>query len=262
MSIPQNPDKLLSEPVFSPDEYLEYMKREGRWPEQPAPETMIICYTNDFIERFQREGYAIEQNHIKFGMTKIYWRVLGRDNVALFKSNGIGAPCIIAHLEEMIAWGVKRFISIGTSGGISRDLNFGDVVLCTSAIRDEGTSYHYSDNGNIAYPDRILTEEIEETLSNLDYPFKKGQTWTTDAPYRETKAEVQKMQQQGVLTVEMEASALFTLGKVKQVEVASLLTVSDLLGDLTWKPGFKLEKTAKGRDKIIFATAMTILENF
>jgi hypothetical protein len=72
--------------------------------------------------------------------------------------------------------------------------------------------------------------------------------WTTDAPYRETPDQVRAYQERGALAVEMECSALFTLGAFRSAAVASLLVVSDELSSPTWRPGFKDPRFSLGRE--------------
>ena len=67
---------------------------------------------------------------------------------------------------------------------------------------------------------------------------RSGMTWTIDAPYRETVAEVKHYQDAGVLTVEMEAAALFAVATIRGVPIASAFSISDLLTSVTWEPRF------------------------
>jgi purine-nucleoside phosphorylase len=71
-----------------------------------------------------------------------------------------------------------------------------------------------------------------------------------DAPYRETGSEVRQYRKEGVLTVEMEAAALFAAGKCRGAQVASLFSVSDLLSKLPWKPGFHVRRNQAGLERI------------
>jgi len=66
-----------------------------------------------------------------------------------------------------------------------------------------------------------------------------GRVWTTDAPYRETVEKVRKYQAEGLLAVEMEMSALFTVARFRKVELGGLMVISDELYDLTWRSGFE-----------------------
>jgi uridine phosphorylase len=141
-------------------------------------------------------------------------------------------------LEELTALGARRFISIGLAGALTRDLNIGDVVICTEAVRDEGVSHHYLPPGRTVTPSHALTSELEHTLGRMGLAFTSGPTWTIDTPYRETVNEVRHYQMQGVLTVEMEAAALFAVAVHRGIDVAAAFVISDLLGDDEWHGQF------------------------
>ena len=72
--------------------------------------------------------------------------------------------------------------------------------------------------------------------------FRRGATWTIDTPYRETIDEVRHYRAAGVLTVEMEAAAVFAVATVRGVSAASAFVVSDLLGETDWTPDFAAER--------------------
>lgn len=148
--------------------------------------------------------------------------------------NGIGSPHAATVMEELIALGGKKFINIGSAGGLK---SFG-TFLCEKSIRDEGTSHHYIPKGKFAYPSNSLTKRLEKSLLKNNISFQKGTSWTIDAPYRETIAEIKKYKEEGVSTVEMESSALFAVAEVRKVKVASAFVVSDVLGEKKWEPKF------------------------
>lgn len=63
-----------------------------------------------------------------------------------------------------------------------------------------------------------------------------GPSWTTDAPYRETAEEISAYRAEGILTVDMEASAIFTVGALLGVQTASIFCISDVLHGEEWEP--------------------------
>ena len=67
------------------------------------------------------------------------------------------------------------------------------------------------------------------------FAVSRGTTWTTDAPYRETMKEIQQYQTEGVITVEMESSALFAIGQAHEIQTAALLVVGDSLANMRWE---------------------------
>ncbi len=152
----------------------------------------------------------------------------------------IGAPHGAMILETLIAWGAHRFIFMGWCGSIAKHVHNGNIILPTGALVDEGTSRHYGHKGSgPVSPAESLLEKTKEVLVSTGTPYQEGLIWTTDAAFRETVEAVKSFQAKGVLAVEMELSALFSVGKFHGIEIVGLLVVSDELSSLKWKPGFK-----------------------
>jgi uridine phosphorylase len=151
---------------------------------------------------------------------------------------GYGAPAAAHLLEELIAQGARRFISIGLAGALARPLRIGDVVVCSEAVRDEGVSHHYLPPARTATASPALTARLNYALDHGGLAYTTGTTWTIDAPYRETIEEIRHYQESGVATVEMEAAALFAVGEARGVDVAAAFVVSDSVADLSWDQQF------------------------
>jgi purine-nucleoside phosphorylase len=94
-------------------------------------------------------------------------------------------------------------------------------------------------------------EKLRAALKGEGMPFKQGPVWTTDAPYRETADKVKRYQTDGVLGVDMETSALFTVAAFRGIQAASLLVVSDDLSRLKWRHGFREKNFLESREKAI-----------
>ena len=118
---------------------------------------------------------------------------------------------------------------MGEAGGINQSLKPGDIVLCTKALRDEGTSHHYIKSSKYAYPDSKLTSDISKGMRRENTEFLRGATWSTDAPYLETVEEVRKYSSSKIYTVDMEASALFAIAQRRGIAAAAVFLVSDVL---------------------------------
>ncbi len=225
MKFPQHPNKHLEEALINPEDFAHYKK----WKKSDFPKKYLIVYQNTMTNYFKRK-YRGKYQSLQFYSKHIIYRM---GNVGLIRMNGIGSPHAVTFLEELIEMGGREFINIGTAGGIYKE----GVFVCDKAIRDEGTSHHYAANEKYAYPDATLTKRLEHSMKAAGIPFSRGTTWTIDAPYRETKAEVESYRKEGVKTVEMEASALFTVAKIRKVKIASAFVVSDILGK-KWEPQF------------------------
>lgn len=247
MTFPNHQDKYTSKSVFSPNDLHDYRKSADIDYGFQVPENIIMCYSPPLM-KFAAESHAVSTYKVSLGDLLIFDETSG--SVGLMGNFGFGAPVTVTLSEVLIAMGVKRIINIGVAGTLQKHIDIGDIVVCDKAIRDEGTSYHYLPPDTYAHPHSELTKRIKETLDKGRTEYLTGPSWTTDAPYRETIAEVLKYQEEGVLTVEMEASALFALGKHRNIEVGSIFTISDSLADLEWKPEFHSEKTLKGLETI------------
>jgi uridine phosphorylase len=162
---------------------------------------------------------------------------IGERPVALRKL-GIGAPAAVTVLEELIALGVRDILIVGTGGSLQPALPIGSLVVPTSAIREEGTSFHYAPAGSELAPDATLAQALAEAAVAQGGVVTFGPVWTTDAPYREMRSKVAAYGAMGALAVEMEASALFALAQFRGVRLALLLAISDELFH-EWKPGFR-----------------------
>jgi uridine phosphorylase len=172
--------------------------------------------------------------------------------VGVVEGFGFGAPGAAIVIEELATLGVRRFINLGFAGALPNDVSFGDVVLCTGAIRDEGVSHHYVPSARYAYPAEGLTDELRQQLLRDGTPFSEGLTWTLDAVYRETLEEALAYRDEGVVTVEMEAAALFTVAEVRGVEIAAVFTVSDhLLAASEWRRAPDKQTVTDGLARIL-----------
>ncbi|OGP51392.1 MAG: hypothetical protein A2Y79_03595 [Deltaproteobacteria bacterium RBG_13_43_22] len=162
----------------------------------------------------------------------------------------VGAPQAVMILEKLIALGARRVILLGWVGGLSPGLSPGDLILPDEAVSEEGTSRHYS-NEMRSRPSFSLLRDIKTALKEEGLSFNQGPVWTTDAPYRETIAKVRTFQSQGVLGVDMETSAVFTVSAFRGIEAAALLIVSDDLSKMTWRHGFREPRFLQARRQVI-----------
>ncbi|MEW6184448.1 MAG: nucleoside phosphorylase [Thermodesulfobacteriota bacterium] len=162
----------------------------------------------------------------------------------------VGAPQAVMILEKLIALGAGQVILLGWIGGLQPYLSFGDLLLPDGAFSEEGTSAHYSKEKR-PKPSANLFQELRKALQKGGVAFRQGPVWTTDAPYRETIDKVKTFQSQGLLGVDMETSAVFTVGAFRGIETAALLVVSDDLSRLKWRHGFREPQFKESRNKVI-----------
>lgn len=163
----------------------------------------------------------------------------------------MGAPYAAALLENLIAWGAGKIICYGWCGAISSSVNIGDIVIPARALIDEGTSRGYfSDNPAVSFPDAGVQEKLKSLIDIDAAEMHSGAVWTTDALFNETPEKISCYQSKGVLAVEMEASALFTVARYRSTAIGSLLVVSDDLSKGNWMPGFSGKAFKSTRHRI------------
>ena len=201
---------------------------------EAMPERCVICFFQDVINHLLEAGLISEIACLK--------SEIGRHPVFLVKDTdpkvallhpGVGAPLAAALLEEAIALGGGKFIACGGAGTLDSHA-LGRLIVPTSAIRDEGTSYHYLPPGVEVGPTPAALLAIEQTLDAAGVPFEKTKTWTTDAVYRETRGKAAVRRESGCGCVEMEAAGLFAVARFRGVELAQILYAGDDLSGDFW----------------------------
>jgi uridine phosphorylase len=134
----------------------------------------------------------------------------------------------------LIARGVNRFIACGGAGVLDPDLAVGHLVVPVSAVRDEGTSYHYLPPSREVQASPAAVSAIEATLSAAHLPYLLGKTWTTDAFYRETIERTRRRREEGCITVEMEAATFFAVSQFRGVSFGQILYGGDSVRPEGW----------------------------
>ena len=229
MSFPNVPGKQRLASVYGADDFVAHLRLAG-WEPGTVPEGVIFTYGGfDMLCSSQPDAFSMNPM-LGPGPGRFFAvnATGGRVGVCCM---GIGAPAVVAQLEVLGSLGVRRFLSVGTAGGLDPHLAPGDVVVLTAAVRDEGTSYHYVAAGTDAAPDADLTDDLSSALERSDIAATRGWTWTTDAPYRQTAEEISALRARGVLTVEMEAAALFSVARVRELPIASAVVIDSVFGE-------------------------------
>ena len=158
-------------------------------------------------------------------------RFIAGDSVYVHKSGkvcmlhgGYGAPQATDTVEVLAALGVKRMICAGMCGGYGESVSFGDIILPCKAFVEEGASRHYYDTIDYAEPSPDLLDRAAKFFPEG----RKLSIVTTDAVYRQTFQKKALWREKGAVGVDMETSAVFSIGKRKGIETAMIMIVSDV----------------------------------
>jgi purine-nucleoside phosphorylase len=146
------------------------------------------------------------------------------------QGTGMGCPGATIVFEELIQLGVKRLLRVGTCGGLQPDHALGNLIVALSAVPADATATHLV-GGEPHCPTASweLIHEAVHVAKATDEPFRVGPIVSSDVFYNPDGGQYERWSKRGILAVEMEASALFTVGALRGVLTGCLLTVSDIV---------------------------------
>jgi uridine phosphorylase len=231
MSFPLYPDKHKLPALVTAERMIEFRRRQGGLKGVDAPPAAILCLYNGVIKFF---GWKYPSRHIGAFQCDLYLLNKTARRVGVLGNFGMGAPALVALAEQMAAWGTRRLVILSLAGGLQPGLQPGDVVLGASAMRDEGTSYHYLPPAEQVPASATLVGAIGDALRARDVKYTQGAIWSTDAAFRETREEADYFQAKGVQAVDMESAGLFAMGHVRGLQTASLFVIGDSLASKEW----------------------------
>ena len=204
-------------------------------PSGEMPTAVVVCFFAEVIDELaQRDGTElVGELTAAHGRHRVLSVPHGSGRVAVFHP-GVGAPIAAAFLEEVIAAGGRSFIAVGGAGALLPDLVLGHPVVVESAVRDEGTSFHYAAPSRVIDADPAGVAALRETLDAIGAGYLTGRAWTTDAFYREPRSRIARRVEEGCLVVEMEASAFIAVARFRGVRLGQLLYAGDSLAGAEW----------------------------
>lgn len=151
-------------------------------------------------------------------------------------STGIGGPSAAIALEELVKVGAKKFIRVGTCGGMDIDVKSGDLVIATGAIRMEGTSKEYAPIEFPAVADYDIVTSLINAAKKLNQNYHVGVVECKDSFYGQHSPEIMPVNYElqnkwnawlrlGCKASEMESAALFIVASYLKVKVGSIFLV-------------------------------------
>ena len=173
-----------------------------------------------------------------------------RDGVGLAAaSTGIGAPSTAILVEELAKVGARNLIRVGNSGGLARELELGDLVITTGAVRDDGTSRSYVVPEYPAVADYQIVAALVDAARQHGVRFATGLSWSLDAFYARNAVlgaggavesmsypgfeppglaeNIERFRAARVLNMEMESGVLLTLAGLFGLRAGCICVVSD-----------------------------------
>ncbi|MFC7370391.1 purine-nucleoside phosphorylase [Fictibacillus iocasae] len=174
------------------------------------------------------------------------------------QGTGMGVPSISIYVNELMnEYGVKNLIRVGTCGAIQKDVKVRDVIIAMTTCTDSRMNHLIFPGFDFApCADFDLLKKAYDAGLEKGLSVRVGNVLTADTFYRESMDMVKKLGDYGVLAVEMETTALYTLAAKYGRNALSILTVSDHI--FTGEETTSEERQTTFNDMIVMALEAAI----
>jgi len=155
-------------------------------------------------------------------------------------TTGMGAPSAAIVMEELAMLGAKAVIRVGTTGGIGRGVEIGDVGVPSAAIPLDGATRAYAGSGEPQCPDASLSDLVSGEAGRRGLRCHRGKVCSSDTFYLEEERSAEAWRGRGALSFEMECSVIFALARLRGYRAAAILTVTGRIqgaGERVLDPG-------------------------
>jgi DeoD family purine-nucleoside phosphorylase len=177
-------------------------------------------------ENFFKDARLVTEERGLLGYTGTY----GGEPVSV-QTTGMGCPSTAIVTDELIQLGAKNLLRVGTCGGYHPEMELGDLVIATAATPQDGTVSSLT--GGVPYAPAAHFDLVHASYHAAEKSDRRpflGPIVSADLFYDPEENPQALWHSLGVLAVEMEASAIFTLAAMRGVRAGCLLTISDAIG--------------------------------
>ncbi len=212
--------------TFVPENLLREARRQKGLTTTAVPKVCVLDPDGDIIRHMQRAGRVTRDPDWACYHTELYR--MTHDGIRLgIVPCAVGASFAVLVAEQLLASGCQLLVSVTSSGQLIALRPPPYFILIERSLRDEGTSYHYLPPSEYSSADPKLIAVLANAFAGLSVVVERGDTWTTDAPFRETAAAIAAMKAKGLLAVEMEAAALYAFAAARKKPVICFAHVTN-----------------------------------
>jgi len=215
--------------VFLPENLLREARRQKGLPQGRIPEICLLDPDGDMVRFIQRRFAAQRSPYWACYHTDLWEWQSGSTRLGVVGS-AVGGAFAVLVAEQLFVSGCEFLISVASAGQIAASLPPPCHILIRRALRDEGTSHHYLPPSPFADGDPDLLDMCAQAFAGTGHSVLLGETWTTDAPFRETAEAIAARRRDGLLAVEMEAAALYAFARLRRQAIVCLAHVTNQLG--------------------------------
>jgi uridine phosphorylase len=212
--------------VFAPENLLREARRQKNLPEAAVPEICVLDPDGDILRSLARAGRTRRSFGWACYHSELYEFEHAGERFGIIGC-AVGASFAVLIAEQLFVSGCRFLVSMTSAGQILEQGPLPYFIVIDRALRDEGTSYHYLPPADFAEADGKVVEAVMSALTGASEPVYRGASWTTDAPFRETAAAIERCRRRNILAVEMEAAALYAFAQVRRQPVLCFAHVTN-----------------------------------
>ena len=226
-SLPLLNHSVQSPSAFTPERLMEAVRAERDLAPEPVPPLCVLDFDGDLSDHLAEQHMSLPWTSWACFHTSMRVADIAGTRCGIVPRT-IGGPYAVLIAEQLWAAGAKLIVGLTSAGRVSPNLPLPSIVVVNDAIRDEGTSLHYvAPTVSVQTPTTGIVECLITELSVIAPHVCQGRVWTTDAPYRETREQLDYWATQNVLAVEMQAASLFAFAQARRAPVAVVALVSN-----------------------------------
>jgi uridine phosphorylase len=227
-SLPLLRHALNSPSAFTPEALVSAVRAERGITTANVPAVCVLDFDGDLTDWLMRRDIA--EPYPSWACFHTAMSAIEVDGIPCgMVARTIGGPYAVLVAEQLLVSGARVIIGLTSAGWVLASLPVPSLVVAQSAVRDEGTSYHYLPPSEVVTGHSGLNDCLAAELQKLGPPLYCGRVWTTDAPYRETREQLMMHAQQEVLAVEMQAASLFAFGQARKATVGLVAHVTNAI---------------------------------
>ena len=212
--------------VFEPENLLREARRQKNLPAADVPEVCLLDPDGDIVRNLAKTGRSQRSDAWACYHTDLFEFEQAGERFGIIGC-AVGASFAVLLAEQLFASGCRLLISMTSAGQIVEQGPPPYFILIDRALRDEGTSYHYLPPAEFAEAEEGLVQAAMNAFAAARQPMHRGASWTTDAPFRETAAAIERCRARDILAVEMEAAGLYAFAKARRKSVLCFAHVTN-----------------------------------
>ena len=214
--------------VFEPENLLREARRQKNLQGSAVPDVCLLDPDGDIVRALAETGRSRRSAGWACYHTDLYEFEQAGEDFGIIGC-AVGASFAVLLAEQLFASGCRLLISMTSAGQIVQRGSPPYFILIDRALRDEGTSYHYLPPTDFAEANEELVQAAMDAFAAARQPMRRGASWTTDAPFRETAAAIERCRERNILAVEMEAAGLYAFARARRKPVLCFAHVTNLM---------------------------------